>query len=386
MTTLTTENINVLRRFLLAATEQEQQSMAQNIAAAGLSNALLLLQQHFDAGLSAPANLSAIANTIGAEAQLDALQTLESDYYSHLAALHLSGVAHASIDQLIKMQQTDFLQELKYQQDLKTAFLLQERASLKKIFQQQDASDEISNEALGLAFKLAERQQLKQQFQAMANENSVTTTTPLPALQKANRFHLRGWAIAASIVGIIGLAAYALLFKSPASTTLPLSQTANSSAPIFGLNGPQFETSRTYWIEEEKGVKLDGATPDSIRLLTRDVVAMEEVVRFKIAFLSQSNKQSAAQQQHLIDSLTAIQKNLLQLKDSYSYDAAQKIITLHARAVDALRLLQLSTSHSLDRGLYLNLDDAFYKMEPNALAQPLKKVMDKNTIELLSKF
>ncbi len=386
MIPLNTENIHTLRSYLLANSEQEQLAAQKNIAEQGLSDAFLLLQQYFDAGLSAPTNLTAIANTIGAQAELDALQTLQSDYYSHLAGLHLSGVAHASIDQLMKVQQADFLQEIQYQQDLKTAFLFQERASLKKTFQQQDAAAQINDEDLGLSFKLTERQQLKQQFQAMANDHIDATAMPLPTLQKANRFHLRRWAIAASIVGIIGCAAYALLLQLSPSATPPLAETANSSAPLFGLSGAQFETSQTYGIQQEKGLQLNGATPDSITLLTRDVVAMEEVVHFKIAFLAQSKKQSAAQQQQVMDSLTAVQKKLLQLNDSYSYDAAQKNITLHARAVDALRLLQLSAVHSLDKGLYLQLDDAFYKMEPNAIAQPLQKVSDKKTIELLNKF
>ena len=70
MKTLTTENINSLRRFFLAAADQEQQAMAQNIAAAGLSNSLLLLQQYFDAVPSGPTNPRAIAMALGPEPEL----------------------------------------------------------------------------------------------------------------------------------------------------------------------------------------------------------------------------------------------------------------------------------------------------------------------------
>jgi hypothetical protein len=210
---LTSAHIEFIRQYCLASTTTEQTAIQQQ-ADPLLSGFLPLLKERFNDADGNEGAVMALAKQIGVADQWELLVGLQEEYYEHLAALYNAGSINSDIKILLQSGNPVFLAEINFQQELATAFLLEERALLKKRFRELDnESDEqqgINDEEIALAFKLEEREKLKQQFREIDTQWPVADKQTAPVIA----FNWRRLAVASIMVGVVASLLFVFFRKS----------------------------------------------------------------------------------------------------------------------------------------------------------------------------
>lgn len=402
MLKLTTIHIEEIRRYFLATNEEEQLVIQKNITPSYLSGFLPQLKQLFTGALADKIKLASIAKSMGAEDHFEALKEIQRDYYSHLAQQYNLGVSNPDIESLIKVQNGDFLQEVEFQKELKTAFQLSERKSLKKKFQQLDIESNISAEEIGAAFKLIERQKLKDQFQKFEKQNQleaiglVAEPSSEYSIKKGSadviKFKWRPIAVAASIVGFLGLAAYIFILVEGKKESNQMAINRNNQIDLFGKDNNLTDSGRVYEIKEQRAIGTNGTLKtDSIKVIVRDVLAMGDLIKFKISFLINKFDNSAAiehpakNKHHDLDSLKSLQDYLHLISNTYSYNAEKKTIILNVPANDSLITVYRYPAPAKQPNIYIKLNTFFYKIDTTITPMLLKQLNDRSLIEILER-
>jgi len=387
MLNLTTEHIEEIRKYFLAASEEDGLIIQKNIKPSYLSSFLSELKHLFNSRVIDENKLKVIASRMGAQDHLKALKEIQHDYYSHLAQLYNSGVINPDIDVLVKVNNSDFLQEVDFQKSLKIAFQLNERATHKKTFQELDKESEISSEEIGLAFKLIERQKLKEQFQQLDRKSELKP--PARVIQ----FNWKSFAIAASIAGALALGGYLYIHKEGRQEERKMAKNMEDEISLFGKENDLIENSKVYQVKEVGGLKYDGLRKaDSINVILRDVGAMADLISFKTSFLlnefdsASATKSAEKNNRHILDSLKSLQEYLHQISDTYSFNAERNIITLNVPSNDTLISVYRYPTSGKHPDIYIKFNSLFYKIDNGIAPMPFKPINDRNLIELLERF
>ena len=408
MLKLTTIHIEEIRKYFLATNEEEQLIIQKNIRPSYLSNFLPTIKNLFNSKVSDEGKLSSVAKSMGAEDHLKVLKEIQQDYYSHLAEQYNSGALNPDIELLIEVQNRDFLQEVEFQKELKTAFQLSERESLKKKFQQLDKESDISEEEIDAAFKLIERQKLKERFQKfekgneleaigmVAEPSSEYSIKKNASTKKASadviKFKWRPIAIAASIVGFLGLAAYIFILVEGKKESNQMAINRNDQIDLFGKDNNLTDLGSAYKIKEQRAIGTNGTLKtDSIKVIVRDVSAMADLINFKISFLINKFDSAAAiehaakTKHHDLDSLKSLQDYLHLISNTYSYSAETKTIILNVSANDSLITVYRYPASAKQPSIYIKLNTFFYKIDTTITPVLLKQINDRSLIEILER-
>ena len=402
MLKLTTIHIEEIRKYFLATNEEEQLIIQKNIRPSYLSNFLPEIKNLFNSKVSDLGKLSSVAKSMGAEDHLKVLKEIQQDYYSHLAEQYNSGALNPDIESLMKVQNRDFLQEVEFQKELKTAFKQNERESFKKKFQQLDKESDIDTDEMSQAFKLIERQKLKKQFQKFEKGNELEAigmvAEPLSeySIKKGSadviKFKWRPIAIAASIVGFLGLAAYILILVEGKKESNQMAINRNNQIDLFGKDNNLTDSGRAYKIKEQRAIGTDGTLKtDSIKVIVRDVSAMADLINFKISFLinkfdsAVAIEHAAKNKHHDLDSLKSLQDYLHLISNTYSYSEETKTITLNVPANDSLITVYRYPASAKQPSIYIKLNTFFYKIDTTITPILLKQLNDRSLIEILER-
>lgn len=408
MLKLTAIHIEEIRCYFLAASEEDQLIIQKNISPSYLSGFLPQLKQLFNKAVAEEIEFASFAKNMGAEDHLKALKEIQQDYYSHLAEQYNSGVTNQDIEALLNVGNAEFLQEVDFQKELKTAFQLNEQEALKNTFKELDKTSEINNEELSQAFKLMERQKLKDQFTKFEIENELeaigmvaellseysvkksASTKKGPAdFIKFNWSHV---AIAASIIGLIGLAAYIFILAEGKKESNPMAINKNNQTDLFGKDNNLTDSGKTYIIKEQRAIGTNSTLKtENIKVIVKDVSAMADLINFKITFLTNkfdsgaTIEHKAKNKHHDLDSLKSLKEYLLLISNTYSYGAETKTITLNIPANDSLITVYRYPASAKQSHIYIKLNSFFYKIDTTITPILLKKIKDRSLIEILER-
>ena len=395
MLKLTTIHIEEIRKYFLATNEEEQLIIQKNIRPSDLSNFLPKIKNLFNSKVSDLSKLSSVAKSMGAEDHLKVLKEIQQDYYSHLAEQYNSGALNPDIKLLIEVQNRDFLQEVEFQKELKTAFQLNERASLKKKFQQLDKESDIDTDEMSQAFKLIERQKLKEQFQNIEYEAEIENigmvaepaahysgNKKFPSLNSGATvipFNWKPLAIAASLIGLV-LTTTFIIFK------------ANKKQFDVVINKPN--PKKTNMDSDKKQSNVMVAIDTYINLFPSDEKQLKVLKEQSFGFVSKDEYVNV-QTFYLADSLKAwkeIEKNdplkrkiissgivdsLNNFRNKYHFK--RDTIEIYLLEKQAVKLFEINAEK------YLQIGKVIYECKKFEKLLPLKKVTDKKTLETIDK-
>ena len=161
MLDLNSHHIDQIRNYFLAASDEEKLSLQNSIAPMFLKGFLNDLKNLFILEPDNESKLVSIAKSMGAYKDIEILKEIQQQFYSQLAEIYLSGNTNSDIDKLLEVNNQNFLNEVNYQKELRSAFILNERQNLKKTFQNNEKESEISDDDMVLAFKQIERARVK---------------------------------------------------------------------------------------------------------------------------------------------------------------------------------------------------------------------------------
>ena len=341
-----------------------------------------------------------IAKTMGADHLVEVLKEIRQDYYSLLAQLYNTGISNRDTESLIKFTNAEFLEEIEFQRELKTAFQLNERSSLKKKFQAIEKESEISPEEINQAYKLIERQKLKEEFEKieyktdadkyglvgessesyLINQNIKTEGKTASLIQ----FNWKRFAIAASIIGLILTAGYLFVMPKYKDSEDRLAKSRDKEMQLFGKDNEVKGIEKKYKIKEQKSSIYTGN--DSISVEVRDVKALAGLIDIKKAFLAgETNNTKGLRQieknnRHILDSLNSLQKYLLSLTNTYSYNIDQKTIVLNISGSDNVKGVFWYVSDMKNKICYIDVNNAFYAIKKSKGIMAMQKEVNKNIL------
>ena len=219
MLKITKDHIIDIRNYFLTDNIGEQNIKNAEKNAELLSIFLLELKNIFLSSTNNDAELLAFLKSNEAEEFLDEVKLIKIDFYSYLSVLHNKTIFNTDINILVENKNKEFLEEVAFQKDLQTAFILNERIALKNKFTKLDEEDIDAGE-ITTALQLIERKRLKEKFEQIDKVNSI----PIRLLKKRYAMHIdntkedyesfvnspivkktnwKSYVIAASVIGII---------------------------------------------------------------------------------------------------------------------------------------------------------------------------------------
>jgi hypothetical protein len=173
MLDLNSHHIDQIRNYFLAASDEEKLSLQNSITPMFLKGFLNDLKNLFILEPDNESKLVSIAKSMGAYKDIEILKEIQQQFYSQLAEIYLSGNTNSDIDKLLEVNNQNFLNEVNYQKELRSAFILNERQNLKKTFQNNEKESEISDDDMVLAFKQIERARVKDLFKTIEDNERV---------------------------------------------------------------------------------------------------------------------------------------------------------------------------------------------------------------------
>ena len=396
MLKLTTTHIDEIRRYFLALNEEERVSIQKNIKPQYLSAFLLDLKKLFNAKFLDEIKLAAIAKSMGGEDYLKALKEIQQDYYCQLAELYISDISNPDIEALIKFQNAEFLLEVDFQKELKIAFQLNERASLKKNFQQLDRESDIGKDELSLAFTLIERQKLKEQFQKIENERErgytgmvVEPAASYSKIQKDNSvnsnapgipFAWKPLAIAASVIALI------------LTTTFIIFKNDNKQADVVS-NKPESKKTN---IDTNKIFNPVPADANSyVNLFPSDEIKVKVLKEESLGF-AVKDEYVTVQTYYMGDSLKVWKgigkdESLVAFKDPTKgvIDSLHNLRNMYLLKRDTVKIYLLKKQSvkffNINAANYLQIGKLIYECKKSKDGLPLKRVTDKQTLQTIDK-
>jgi hypothetical protein len=173
MLDLNSHHIDQIRNYFLATSDEEKLSLQNNIGPMFLKGFLTDLKSLFILEPDNESKLISIAKSMGASKHIESLKEIQQQFYSQLAETYLSGNTNSDIDKLLEVNNQNFLNEVNYQKELSSAFILNEREKLKNTFYSVEKESQITDEEIVLAFKQIERERIKNLFKKIEDKERV---------------------------------------------------------------------------------------------------------------------------------------------------------------------------------------------------------------------
>lgn len=257
MLNLTLQHIDQLRNYFLASTEEEKHFLQNNISPSFVRSHLENLKEQFIYDPNNEDKLLSVYRSMGAIEHIEILKEIKQQFYSHLAQLYLKGTQNNDIAELLRVNNTEFMEALDFQKNLQFAFIINEREYLKSKFKEIDRENDINQSEYQEVFKRIEREKLKAKFDeldsyqekkrlavnyAMPREWFSYETYSNKSGKKKRRFsslkfNLTKLAVAACVIGLIIATTIFVLNKKNNGSQLANNNTTKSiDTNHWGLN------------------------------------------------------------------------------------------------------------------------------------------------------
>lgn len=367
MIKLTTEHIEEIRRYFLADVEEDQLLILNSIQPSYISSFLPQLKKIFTGQENADTNLISFVKSISAEDQLEALKEIQKDYYTHLAIKYNSGVSNPDIETLVKTNNTHFINEANFQKELKRAFHLNERADVKRKFQELDNESDISPEEITLAFKLEERKQLKEIFKII--ENATVLKQASPVIQ----FNWKRLAIAATLIGAMLTTIFYVFDKKTNQTDLASVSNIEKQHIADSITNRNSKTKRLTDLLANKALPFEEENKLVLKKASLGFAANEEKITIRTYLLQSEISKiddeisgdtlNKDRSETTIRSLKLKRDSLMNLENKYNFNNA--ILTLYLSSKKNVKVFKIDTSY------YLKVNNIFYECKMPSKLLPL---------------
>ena len=371
MSKIKKEDIDLFRRYFLSHNDVVKNGMRQIIPIALLKSLSIL-----EDGLMRSGNMENVVINLGSEQLMPELKQLQIDYYISLASRNIEGEKNQEIEVLLNNDNKlfkDILNNFKdplFENDIKNAFKLLERASLKKKFQELELASEISNEELAQAFKLKERAKLKAQFQEIEKKSNLKVPASVVS------FNWKSFAIAASVIGVLIASSIVLLNnnKSPidiVSENIDKSKVVLDSQKINKLQQINELLANNYLPFEERKIKIlsnetFGFSKKEKRITLIQYELKNTLEKLELQILKSTETSINKLIQNRIDSLRDL---------NYKYNFSNNILKIHLISSKEILVIDFKKEQ------FLKIGDKIYIIKSSAKNQSLKILENSEVID-----
>jgi hypothetical protein len=373
MSKIKKEDIDLFRRYFLSHNDVVKNGMRQIIPIALLKTLSIL-----EDGLMRSGNMENVAINLGLEELVTELKNLQLDYYISLASRNIKGEKNQEIEELLNNDNKlfkDILNNFKdplFENDIKNAFKLLERASLKKKFQELELASEISNEELAQAFKLKERAKLKAQFQEIEKKSNLTVAASVVS------FNWKRFAIAASVIGVLIASSIFLL--------------NNNKSPI-DIASENIDKSKV--VLDSQKIKRNN---DALQILSNSKLVArtvnKEVLKMQFGFAG-AIKSIVFNVYDLNDRINQLQQLNLNVEDSISIEISKEVEVLKSKLNhynyfnDTISIYLKEKKEveiiSVDNKYFLQIEADIYECTKSKKLTPLKIVKEDAVLHEIKK-
>ena len=404
MLDLTTQHIDQIRNYFLATRDEEKRLLQNNIAPMFLKGFLNDLKELFIYNPENETKLNSLAKSMGASKHIEDLKEIQQQFYCQLAEIYLKGETNLDIDKMLEVNNQSFLNEIAFQKELLTSFVLNERINLKSKFNKIDEQSEISDEEMESAFKSIERERLKAHFleleqilkegaigaefyrEVEKEESEKLTDLSTNNLDlsgphaKINIFNWKKFAIAASVIGLIATTTFLIFNKEKKQNNVVLNKRKtnkpNMDTSMLQKNQTaNISTTISPFPSEEKKMKI-------LKEQSFGFAEKDEYLNVEINYLGSSLKLFKDSAKNETD---AVLKNI----DNDIIDSLNNVVNKYRLYRNLLQIYILSKQEvkvfKIDSEIYFQIGKTVYECKKSDDLLPLKKVTDKQTLETIDK-
>lgn len=400
MLDLNSQHLDQIRNYFLAVSEEEKLSVQNNITPMFLKGFLKDLKTLFILKPDNETKLISVAKSMGASKHIEALKEIQQQFYCQLAEIYLSGNTNSDIDKLLEVNNQNFLNEINYQKELRSAFILNERQNLKRTFQDSEKKSEISDDDMVMAFKQIERARVKDLFKTIEDAKSerknsgerVYLDKSAPDFQLDNirlqwpdvvsikKNTWKHFAIAASVIGLIVTTTFIIFNKDKTQSNVVINKpkTNNPNLDTNTLEKNQtanISTTISPFPSEEKKMKI-------LKEQSFGFAEKDEYLNVEINYLGTSLKLFKDSAKNETD---AIRRDL----DTNIIDSLNNLVNKYTLHKNLLQIYVLSKQEvkvfKIDSEIYFQIGKTVYECKKSGHLLPFKKTTDKHTLETIDK-
>lgn len=355
---------------------------------------LLKYMSIIEDGLMRNGNIEITADQIGATHLLLELKQLQLDYYKSLSSIYLAGETNSEIEQLLINDNKlfkdvlKFIENIKFESDLKQAFILNERKQLKKTFQSLDKETGFIDEDISLAFKLKERQNLKEQFKKIEEKilHKATIAQDKAKLTPIIPFNWKPLAIAATVVGLVLATTFIIIERNNKPQDIAGNKPNRGQQAVDTLS-----TLHTKYLKDLLAMNQLLPVEQNITVLKEQELgfaAKEEKITTRIYYLKESLKSLDEAIASEIKGITSGDGSasipIKQKRDSLNnlankYSFTNGTINIYLFTKKDIKIFKMDTAY------YLIIEGITHECKKNNSLLPIKKVTDKAILKKTAK-
>ena len=400
MLDLTTQHIDQIRNYFIATSDEEKRSLQNSIAPMFLKGFLNDLKVLFIYEPENETKLISIAKSMGASKHIEALKEIQQQFYSQLGEIYLNGETNHDIEELLKVHNQRFLNEVSFQSDLQSSFILNDRESLKKKFGELDKAYDISSSEMEDAFKHIERERFKEHFEEIDFEeyqlagmvNNMVTKTSLAnegeaisnkAEEKVKRLNWKRLAIAASVVGLVLISTILIINNNKSAneiakndnkngaivnkvdSNLPNKDSENKANELLADNKLKYKEIQMPVLKEQSL----GFSAKEEKITIRFFDAKERIAELEKSTNSLMRDGKDSESKGIKNQIDSLQS----LNNKYTFDG--KTITLYMPNAIKVESFKLTDKY------FIKIDGNVYHIIKSLKPTVINKVTDKNILE-----
>lgn len=405
MLDLNSHHIDQIRNYFIATNNEEKLSLQNSITPMFLKGFLNDLKSLFILEPENATKLISIAQRMGASNHIETLKEIQQQFYSQVAETYLSGDTNSDVEKLLEVNNQRFLNEVNYQKEINSAFILNERQNLKKTFQDSEKESEISDDEMVSAFNHVERGRLKNLFNKIEEAERKTQLVSEKFtldydLSRANvKFDKRRlqwpevsgkkntwkkFAIAASVVGI--LISSILVINTNKKSTNEIAKSDNKKGEVINkvdsnlINNESVNKAKELLADNKlkyKEVQVPVLKEPSLGFSAKEekinirffdtkerIAELEKLTKTLVGAGGNNSYEIAIKNQ--IDSLQS-------LNNKYTFDG--KAIALYVPNTSKVESFKLTDKY------FIKIDGNVYRVIKSVKPTALNKVTDKNVLD-----
>lgn len=407
MLDLNSQHIDQIRNYFLAVSEEEKLSVQNNITPMFLIGFLKDLKTLFILEPDNETKLISVAKSMGASKHIEALKEIQQQFYCQLAEIYLSGNTNSDIDKLLEVNNQSFLNEIAFQKELQTSFVLNERESLKKKFIDLDNANDISPSEMEDAFMQIERERLKEHFKEIdssINDGTIqdnymaaepsdnyyygSKKTDISTSTSVIKLNWKKLTIAASMVGLVLISSLLIINKNKSTneiaksdhkkgaiinkvdSNLPNKDFENKAKELLANNKLKYKKVQIRLLKSESlGFSTKEEKINILFFDTKERIAeLEKITKTPVGAGGNNSYEMAIKNQ--IDSLQS-------LNNKYTFDG--KTVALYIPNTIKVETFKLKNKY------FIKIDEKVYSIIKSIKPTIFNKVTDKNVLEKIDK-